>query len=298
VVLAGGPVRPGTRGRCGQIDLAPTLAVLLGLPVPASSQGRPLLDYLALAPAAETAARLAYTDQRARFASRYVAWLEGGAAVPTLASTAANADARLAEAQAHEDQARHARLERDRRGRLPGAVLLFLALPVVLALARAAGVGGGEMGVALVGAGAGLALYHALFPLVGLGYSFSLVNQDEQLGVFFRKDMILAVACVAVALALAAALWRRRTGRGWVELTRLSILLAAGFAGLLWMRIGVLYGLEGVFAHWRLPDPRWAFAFYLDVLAAMAVGFAAPLLPVVAVLAAHLAGPKGARMET
>jgi hypothetical protein len=148
----------------------------------------------------------------------------------------------------------------------------------------------------LLGAAAGLVLYHALFPLVGLGYSFSLVNRDEELGGFFRKDMILAVACVATALASAAALWRRRMGWGFAELTRLSILLAAGFAGLLWMRIGVLYGLEGVFAQWRLPDVRWVFAFYLDVLAAMAVGFAAPLLPAVAALAAHLAGRNGARM--
>ena len=290
VVLAGGPVRAGSTGQCRQVDLAPTLAVLLGLPIPASSQGRPLLDHLALDPADAADAHLIYVTQRARFAARYAAWLVGGEAEPMLAVSSDTVGERLVEAQTLEDTARQARVARDRLGRLPWALLLVLALPAVLVLARIAGVAGSEMRLALLGALAGLGLYHALFPVVGLGYSFSILNRDEDLGPFFRKDMIVAVVSVAAALAGAAALERRRTSLGWTELVRLSTLLAAAFAGFLWMRIGVLYGLSGVFAPWRLPDLRWAFAFYLDVLAAMAVGFAAPLLPAVAALGAHVAG--------
>jgi hypothetical protein len=293
VVLAGGPVRAGSQGQCRQVDLAPTLALLLGVPIPASSQGRPLLDHLDLDPADAADAHLAYAAQRASFAARYAASLLGGDAAPVVALTSATAGVRLAEAQALEQTARQARVERDRRARLPWAMLLILALPAVLILAWIAGVAGSEMRVALLGAVAGLGLYHALFPVVGLGYSFSILNRDEDLGPFFLKDMIVAVASVAVALAGAAALKRRRTSLGWTELIRLSTLVAAGFAGFLWMRIGVVYGLSGIFAPWRLPDLRWAFAFYLDVLAAMAVGFAAPLLPAVAALGALLAGGRG-----
>ncbi|HEX6738548.1 MAG TPA: alkaline phosphatase family protein [Vicinamibacteria bacterium] len=295
VVLAGGPVRAGAHGRCAQVDLAPTLALLLGLPLPASSQGRPLLEHLALDPAAEQAARMAHAVQRQRFADRYAAWLEGVAVPPALAVLDADANGRLAEAEARQEEAASARLARDRRGRLPAAVLLFLALPLVLVAARAAGIADGDLAVALLAAGGGLAAYHALFPLLGLGYSFSLVNKDEELGFFFRKDMVLAVACLAAALA-AAATWRRLRGAGPAGLGLLSLLVATGFTGLLWMRIGLVHAFQGVFAEWRLPDVPWAFAFYLDVLAALAVGFAAPALAGRAALGAHLAARRSARM--
>ena len=36
----------GVHGAARQVDMAPTLAVLLGLPLPAANQGRPLLEAL------------------------------------------------------------------------------------------------------------------------------------------------------------------------------------------------------------------------------------------------------------
>ncbi|HZJ69822.1 MAG TPA: alkaline phosphatase family protein, partial [Planctomycetota bacterium] len=45
-VMAGKGVRAGVAGRAELIDVAPTLSVLLGLPLPAANEGRPLLDAL------------------------------------------------------------------------------------------------------------------------------------------------------------------------------------------------------------------------------------------------------------
>ena len=41
---------PAPAGAARQVDVAPTLSALLGLAVPSSNQGRPLLDALALEP--------------------------------------------------------------------------------------------------------------------------------------------------------------------------------------------------------------------------------------------------------
>lgn len=49
LVAVGPGVVPGNYGGADLVDIAPTMATLLGLPSPAASQGRPLLDMLALA---------------------------------------------------------------------------------------------------------------------------------------------------------------------------------------------------------------------------------------------------------
>ena len=47
-VLAGAGVKPGTYAEMQMVDVAPTLAVLLGTNLPASGEGRPLLEMLAV----------------------------------------------------------------------------------------------------------------------------------------------------------------------------------------------------------------------------------------------------------
>ena len=49
-VLAGAGVKPGSYGDVAQVDVAPTLAALLGVNIPASAQGRARTEMLALTP--------------------------------------------------------------------------------------------------------------------------------------------------------------------------------------------------------------------------------------------------------
>ena len=141
---------------------------------------------------------------------------------------------------------------------------------------------GGELLRAALFAAAGVVLYHALLPVAGIGYSISAVNKDEWLPAFFRKDMALGVAsCGAAVLALG--LYARGQG-GWPswDLARRAWLLAAVFAFVFVLKIAAVYWRHGVFMRWHVPDQYWSFGFYLDVLVLMAVGFAAPVLPLLA----------------
>ncbi|MCM2255343.1 MAG: alkaline phosphatase family protein [Vicinamibacteria bacterium] len=59
LVLAGAGVRAGARGACAHLDVAPTLAVLLGVAAPAAAEGRVLWEALVSAAPTALAARAA-----------------------------------------------------------------------------------------------------------------------------------------------------------------------------------------------------------------------------------------------
>ncbi len=74
-VLVGAGVRPGSYGDVNQVDVAPTLAVLLGANIPATAQGRALAEMLALTADQTTAVgraiERAETAQQAQLAAAY-----------------------------------------------------------------------------------------------------------------------------------------------------------------------------------------------------------------------------------
>src|SRR5215470_7771435 len=55
LVAVGQGIVPGQFGSARLVDVAPTLAALLGTPAPAASQGQPLVDMLRLEPRAQAA---------------------------------------------------------------------------------------------------------------------------------------------------------------------------------------------------------------------------------------------------
>ena len=61
-----------------------------------------------------------------------------------------------------------------------------------------------------------------------------------------------------------------------VEQARLAFLVAAVFCALLVLKMALAYWRHGIFLRWQMPDQFWAFGFYLDTLAVMALGFSAP----------------------
>jgi type I phosphodiesterase/nucleotide pyrophosphatase len=294
LVLVGGPVRAGTTGVAEQIDLAPTVSALLGIQIPASSQGRPLLDLLDLAPAARRRVLESLQQQRENFVAQYVAWVSGRPPASPRASGLARAqtiEAGLGPIDHEAQVARDLRLEDEARSRL-GALLAFLLLPLLaVAGLRALGLfSNAELSLGVLAAIGATILYHALFPVLGLDYSFSAVNRDEYLGAFFAKDMALAAAACGVAV-MAAAAWMERRLRPAPAgaLSRVAWLGAATFAYLFMVRMAFVYWRNGVFLRWHMPAHNWGFSFYLDALALSAVAFAGVALPLAAWLAARLA---------
>ena len=286
LVMVGGPVRPGTRGTCEQVDVAPTIAALLGVAVPASNQGRPLLDFLAVAPGDRQAIVQALYEQRSRFVNHYVGFVSGGPAADgeTGDPPGTPAEASLRALARDAEEAKRERMTAEARRRL--AVLLAVAASIVgigfaLRAAALAPPGGFALAV-LAGLGAAVA-YFLLFRAAGLQYSFSAVNRDEALGRFFLTDMVLAVVSCALATAVGAGWLTRRLGRPpLLDLARLSFLVTAVFCALLVLKMALAYWRHGIFLRWQMPDQFWAFGFYLDTLAVFAVGVAAPLLPIAA----------------
>lgn len=159
----------GFQGR--HVDVAPTLAVLLGLPLPALAEGRPIAALLDLRPQqhAELAARVVQ-QQRIR--------------LQTLPDPAESAAA-------------------ERAGRLPvgGAAGLAVAALGVWAAMQIAG----SWRRRLVAVSLFVGVYAVSFWMLGLGYSLSAVVKEEYLNLFFAKN----IAAAAMGFA-AAALWLRR----------------------------------------------------------------------------------------
>jgi arylsulfatase A-like enzyme len=300
LVLAGKGVRKGATGRARQVDLAPTLSVLLGLPLPAASQGRPLLDALDAPDAVRLQALRNAVLQRRAFVRSFDGLMAevakggpgllavGAPATPAPAADEAGLRAELDGLDAAEAAARERALAREQPVRLRRALLLA-ALPLVLlgAVLALRIAPPAEAGRAVLFGLAAAAAYHLLLAPLGLGYSLTAVNKDEWLQPFFMKDMALAVACVAAAVTVLAVLARRR-GTGLFDACREAWLAAAAFCTVLLMEVAWSYARQDVFSAWRLPDQAWGMSFYLHTLAVMAVGLGAPALALPALLARAL----------
>ncbi len=293
LVMAGQGVRAGIRGTCRQIDIAPTVAALLGLPVPAANQGRPLVDALALDPAGRLEVLRRVLAQRASFLSAYAARL--GAPAPANVAATGPADEsetarRLDAVDAAEAGIAAARLASERRARLPWAVLLGGVPLVVLGLAASlAAPDRRELARAALAGLAGFAAFQVLRPALGLAASITAINKDEWLESFFRKDMALGVACVVLAAGLAL---MGRRARPVFERSTLAWVAAAVYAALFVIELSAIYAATDVVLRWHMPDQRWAFTFYLAALAVEAAGFASPALAVLAAAVGTRALPR------
>jgi hypothetical protein len=293
LVLVGGSVRPGATGRAEQVDVAPTVAALLGVDIPASSQGRPLLEFLNLTPEGRRAVLESVSQQRESFVTQYVDWVAGRVPASARASGLARGqsiEAGLGPVEQEVQVARERRLEDEERSRISALLALVLLPALAVGALRALGVlSNAELALGAVAAVAAIIVYHVLFPVFGLAYSFSAVNRDEYLGAFFGKDMALALGACAAAVALAS-VWMERRLRPApaASLVRMAWLAAMGTGYLFLVRMAFVYWRNGVFLRWHMPDQYWGFAFYLDALALMAVGFGGIALPLAAWLAARL----------
>ena len=228
LVLAGKSIESGVAGiEANQTDVAPTIAALLGLPLPANSQGRVLSETLAVAPEDLAAVERRQQEQAALRAAEMPDW----------------------DAAAAQQRAR----------RTPVALASFALLAAALGLSLV------RLKDRIVRVGVALAafagVYYALFAVLGLGYSLSVIVREEYLVSFFLKDLIAAL----MATLAAAAILR------WRNLLALGVVATA------------LFGLRVTFIHyqWGLrmeklaPDFGWAFLAYLDLLALFTVGVTA-----------------------
>lgn len=280
-IFSGGGVDFG-RGNGRLEDVAPTVAVLAGVPVPRFATGVPQPLVLGSEPSSgkSQAQRALQRFNEARIA--YVTEPLGVAGTRFAPSVAAQQGEgwRLGPAE-------DARRSLDKTVRLPlalgGAAAAVVAIVLVgLASWRA-------LVSALVGTIGYYAVYNALFFGVHRYlWSLSAFNSEDQIGQWMNQRLLEALVAGVVAVVAAAIVYpllrkwpKGPKGRylpGWLTLGPATLLVTLATLGL---QVAWFYFEWGVTPVWRLPDLKWGFKYDLDLIQATALGFFAVLAPLV-----------------
>lgn len=274
LVLAGAGIRRGVRGGdVRQADIAPTMAALLGLSIPAHSQGRPLVEALQ----GETAGLARRWAEQQRNLYSYVAGYLGHPPLAALfgdSRLGALSDGPDGVAGFSDDIAqeyfagREARFERERRRRLPLAAGIAVIPLVYLALHSRKRL----LLPAAVGAAVFFTIDYGLFFARGYTFSLSVLNTESQIMQFFNGRLIDAAVAISFG-ALLAGLLTVRAGVFDGARAALDAGILVGYAVLL--QVLYFYWQWDVRFPWYLPDLRSGFKYYLDLLKMVPVGYLA-----------------------
>ena len=163
LVLAGRAIAAERGWAAGHLDVAPTIAALLGLPLPANARGGILFDVLALNDEQKHALTRRQDEQRRLHNEK----------IPDRAASMA----------------------RERRSRAPAGLTAALWFLTTLFLAPR-GASRARLAAAIL---AYFVCYFALFWVLGLGYSLSVTVREEYLNAFFAKNTAAAAASIVAA---------------------------------------------------------------------------------------------------
>ncbi|HUJ61566.1 MAG TPA: alkaline phosphatase family protein [Kofleriaceae bacterium] len=236
LVIAGAGVKPGATSDDAQlIDIAPTVAALLGVPAPGHGLGRTLTELIALPDAARDA----------RFAADQVR-------LTTTRAVVAAAEAR-ADTDVLENRAQRIAI-------VAGGAVLAILLAVLLIRRRVLRL---DLRVLLVSVPAFFVVYYALIGTLGQRFSPSLLPAQGHLAAAMAK-----YGLAAMVVQLATNLWALRSFRSLGErlaaangVAWMGLMLAMIPAGLLWAYFPPPYV--------SLPGPVW-----LVLIPAVQVGVA------------------------
>lgn len=272
-VFAGPNVRPGTADGT-QDQVAPTVALLNGLPAPRNATGAPLDLTAKGADVTRFAAQL-----DAAFAE-YTAAVAGPATKPnTKLLTPDGARAAFEDATA-------VRLASERSSRAP--LSLALAVACLLAIAAVGVLSWRALVAALSGTAAYYLVYEGLYFVVhGYRWSLSSFNSEDFLKPFLNGRMTDAVIAGVVAALVAADIYlatRREPKRprgeylpGWLALGVATVLTVQASIGL---QVAWYLWYWGASVSWYIPDLAMGFKYDLDLIQLTGLGAAALLAPV------------------
>lgn len=269
-VLVGAGVQPGHYGDVEMVDVAPTLAALLGANIPASSQGRVRTEMLALEPAQLAAIESAVLAQQTQLLAKYQA------AIGRTAPVEAGRDV-VAAHQSAMSEARQARLNLERA---PRALLALLAafLPAALMLNKR----GRTLGWMLCAGLLYLLLFNLRYAVIdGRTYSLSSVTGQDELILYVGSTALFALLVSWLVLTAGLKLYRAGSRRA-MEVT-LGFILAAIY--LLSLPVILSYALNGGTVVWTLPDFPSTFLAFISMVQILFVGvLALPLAGAAAVI--------------
>jgi hypothetical protein len=283
-VFSGASVVLGdTKGRLEQV--APTIAVLAGLRVPAFAESTAMRSVVSTSAERFFAAEQAH---HVAFAAHYTS-VVAGADIP--APVFARGAAEHGGVDGYAAFARSTRLEKERQGRLPVSLAIIAA---VLVVGIAVGLSSWRaLAASVFGAVAYFALYNMLFFVVHRYlWSLSAFNTETQVKSFMNGRMIEAAISALVGVAVAAFVYPhlRRIAwgpqdsgylGGWLALAPATLLV---ILGALAIQVAWFLWMWGASISWILPDFKWAFKYDLDLVQMTAVGAAVVVAPIVSYL--------------
>jgi hypothetical protein len=262
LVVLGQAVVPGVYSPVQQVDLAPTIAALLGTRLPAAAHGRPLYEMLRQDNSALTQGQLQLAEQQVALAEAYLTAIQVEAGSQAAAQDLARAEeawlggnqagalelARLVveEARAEMSLAKKTRIAQERLPRLGIAAAGLVAAGIFLAARRKP-----TTLVSLLSGAAGAGVYYALYRLRGHTFSLSAVGDGETFAAALARDAAIGAA-IGAALVLLGLFYSNE--RRWS-----AAMVAAydyGLFSLFLAALPVLYGYwrNGMIIRWYLPD--------------------------------------------
>ncbi len=291
LVIAGEGIKPGSYGEVQQANIAPTVAALLGIAMPAHNQGQPLYDLLDTSSQTRAERAVDVAKQHDLFYGQYLNKIGAG---PYTGDELTEADTALAqgdyerayqratefsqEIRRYAEGARQSRLWRERLGRVLIA-LLILAIP---ALYLAFYPKKRELVIPLIGAAIYFFLYNGYFLIRGFTWSLSTFNEEHLIPGFLMARMVEGAISLLIAAVVVGVLMRGKT----IYETAKAAVNTSFFVGLgLLLHVDLFYWLYGLQWNWYLPDLMWGIKYYFDLLQLLPTGLMALFAPLIAMAA-------------
>lgn len=256
-LLVGAGVKPGDLGDVAMVDVAPTLAALLGTNIPASSQGRVLTELLDLTPQRAAEIQAAWNIQQNNLLEAYRAVIGDH----WLASWSDYSPVTTQEAIEH---LRSVRLTAERLPRLTLAILVGLLPALSIAKIRSK-----YLAWLIAGAVVFLAVFHIYYSVI-LGRTYSLSSVDSAEGLLASVGLGSALPFLLGWVVVILGNGSLKTAPRNIFIHSLSYTWIALY--LLCLPVLWSYTLNGHLVTWTLPDFSSAFLGFLAMLQMLFVG--------------------------
>jgi hypothetical protein len=272
-VMVGAGVKPGQSPDMQMVDVAPTIAVLLGTNIPASTEGKPLTETLTVDSARQVLIQTTWSAQQARLTFAYAA------AIGATAPVSESAQAGIAAAQA-------ARKAGERLPRVILALVVTLIGLGILIWKRSR-----DVAIYLLAALLYIVLYNVLFALIaGNVYSMSTVPTSGATAFVVEIAGYTLIAVVIAWLAAMLSTGAFKHGALWSAQATFAFALITIY--LLYLPALVGFAINGTQVTWHLPDPLAIFLHFTNLIQAMLVAVLSIVLSGVAAFVSwRLAAP-------
>lgn len=257
-LLVGKGIQQGDYGEINMVDVAPTIAALLGINLPASTQGQAQVQMISTwDPNQQETLTLFTARQQTQLLEKY----SQAIGMPLESSQlVADAQKNVSDYQRTLEKIRSQRLTRER---LPRIALGFLVIGLLIfALIRISHKLKKQF---LWGGFLYVILFHLAYLTLGAGlYSYSVIVTDSS---FIVTNGIITILTLLVVWAILSFLWKRSMKP--VELASISVLLALFLAFVNVLPVLVHWMWNGMYANWTLPNLGLHFVALLSMVQIM-----------------------------